>query len=259
MKLKTVKGKLIAGAVTVGLVSGIGFTFANTDAGGKLSDWYDAAFNNTAASIESQVSEYAEGKIPEIEERMAQNEEYVTENLTVKKNSEARIHKNEINKAKESHLAALESEKQEILDDMGRKFYQEVFLPGLNQIQTAAAEGLEQATTSLTGFTNEKSEEVIGDLTNQLNTARDNAVAELEAAIEEAQAEIRAALESQEESSVYSLTQRVNLAVSDLKQSMNDISKALVQEQFALIEATAEQLTNDAKDALDNVVAGADE
>ncbi len=51
--LKSVKGKVLTGVVTVGLLTGVGTAFANVDAGAKLGSWYNTQFGHSTQAITS--------------------------------------------------------------------------------------------------------------------------------------------------------------------------------------------------------------
>ncbi|SET08800.1 hypothetical protein SAMN05216389_105118 [Oceanobacillus limi] len=256
IKLKTVKGKIIAGAVTVGVVSSVGFAFANTDAGEQLQQWYDAAFGNTVDSIEDEVTEYGEGLMPELEDEYNGMKEDATADINATRDSEITSAEDAIDAAKASHLESLGSTKEEILSGMGQQFYQDVFLPGYFEITALANEAEEFATNDLTDYTGAKGEEAVENVTDALNTARDGAVQELEDAIEAAKGAIESELANQEEITARNLKNQVDFAVRDVREAVNNLLDELVEEQQSIIADAAAELENEAIDALDEVVAG---
>ncbi|MUV37050.1 hypothetical protein JNUCC1_00856 [Lentibacillus sp. JNUCC-1] len=258
MKLKTVKGKVLAGVLAVGVVSSAGIAFANTNAGEALSNWFDGKYNSATESIESQVTDYAKGFLPELAERQEDHKDHVTNSVNVKKSYEIRTGKDDITNAKDSHLESLGSTKAEIMKEMGPKFYNEVFRPGKAEIDAAASQGLEYATNDLTRYSEGAGQDAVDEVTQTLNEAKDDAVSELEAAIEDAKAEITAKLDEEEAGAVHGLKGQVDIAVNDLKQNVNDLVKELVKEQHAIVADAAKELRNNAKAALDDVVSGID-
>src|SRR5699024_7110080 len=64
--LGSLKGKVAAGVLVVGVVSGSGLAFANTDAGENLRAWYDDMFGQSVQTIEDDTSAYIDDQMPDL-------------------------------------------------------------------------------------------------------------------------------------------------------------------------------------------------
>ncbi|SET17462.1 hypothetical protein SAMN05421676_103127 [Salinibacillus kushneri] len=256
MKLKSLKGKIIVGTVAIGIMSSAGLAFANTDAGERLQSWYEGAFGETTESVESQVTAYGESLIPGLEDEYNGMKEEATTDINDTRDSEIGNAESAIESAKESHLENLNGTKEEILAGMQQKFYQEVFLESYFDIQDLAEQAQEYATNDLTAHTGSKGEEALNKVTEDLNTAKEEAVSDLEEAIENAKAEIEAGLANHEEITVSNLNNQIDFAIRDTRNIVEETLNGLVEEQQTIIAEAAAELEGDAMDALDEVVAG---
>jgi hypothetical protein len=254
----TVKKKVLAGAISVGLLSGVGMAFANTDAGGALKSWYDGKFNATVEAINSDVSEYAEGLMPGLQDEYNGMKTGAETKINSKRDSEIGAASTEISKAKASRIASVERTKEEIIDGAGLAFYNE-FLKGYNEIQKAGNAALASATTDLTAFTGEKGQAAIEQVTNDLTVAKDAAVTELEEAIRIAKEELTAELATQQEINTRNLKNQVNWKIDDVRKQIKGILAGLVTTQEGLIVAKAAELESEAIAALDEVVSSINE
>lgn len=251
-----VKGKLVAGVVTVGLVSGIGMAFANTDAGGALKNWYDAQFNKTVESVQRDVGAYTQGKIPGLLDEYNTKKAAGLTEISQTGDSELESSSSAIEVAKNSHIESLEGSKEEILGQMGQQFYQDVFLEGFYKIQQASNEAFNYANRDLSTQTGNAGTEAINSVTTGLTDAKERAVSELEEAIRLAKEELSASLDTAEEYTTRNLKNQVDWHIGDLREQVENILDTLVAEQQALIVAKADELEEDAKASLDTLVSG---
>lgn len=257
-KGKSLKTKIIAGVVAVGVISGSGVTFANTDAGSNLRAWYEGMFGQTVSSIEADVTAYGESKLPELQAEYEALKGEAQVDIDLSRELATGESLEEIINAKLSHLDSLDAEERAILENIGAEFYN-VFLDGYFEIQRLQGEGLAYATNDLTSFTGDISQEAQDQMTTDINTARDNAVQELEDAIREAQEAIGAELANQEEITTRNLKNQINFHINGLRSQVTELLEGLVAEQEAIIIAKAQELEDEAKAALDDVVNGINE
>lgn len=254
----TVKKKMAAGAISVGLLSGLGLAFANTDAGEALKTWYGGMFNNAKAAIEQDVGQYAADQLPGLVDEYNGLKDEAAFNIDFTKDHESGRAAGAINEAKAAHLSSLGAAKAEILAGMDLAFHN-MYLEGWQRIQDAGDEAIAYATTDLTAFTGQQGAAAMGELTDELNAVRDQAVSDLENAIENAKAEITAELDSQTETTAYNLKNAIDFEITDVRNQVTALLNNLVAAQEALIEAKALELENAAKAALDAVVSGINE
>jgi len=249
------KGKIAAGIVVAGVVSGSSFAFANTDAGENLKAWYDGMFGQSVETMEGDTSEYIEDQLPGLNEEYEALKEQSGVDIDLTRELETGESAEEILAAKMNHIEALEDKQQEILGNIGAQYY-DVFLDGYFQIQTLQQEGLDYAANDLTAFTGDAGDAAVAQMTDDLNTARDTAVDELEEAIQNAQEELAAEIDSQEEITTRNLRNQVDFHIEDLRGEVETLLEGLVEEQKNIIIAAAQDLEDDAIQALEDAAGG---
>ncbi|TFJ94423.1 hypothetical protein [Lentibacillus salicampi] len=253
--LKTVKGKVMAGSVVVVLVSGTSVALASTDAGQALKNWYDQAFGQTVADSTEEAREYGEGKIPGIAEEYAGVKDDASADMDATRADETSSSLHEIDAAKDGHIESVESTKEEILQGMEKEFY-DIYMAGWLDIQELGDEAIAFADDDLTQYTEDAGDRAVEQVTTDLTDAKDEAVSELEDAIENAKGELTAGLDTHGEILTGNLTNQIDFEIEEVRTAVDDIVSELVQEQQAIIASKAQELEDDAKQALDDVVTG---
>ncbi|MFC5604788.1 hypothetical protein [Sporosarcina koreensis] len=251
----TVKKKIVAGTISVGLLSGVGFAFANTDAGGALKSWYSGVFNEAKASVTQEADQYSAeefGSLDDMFEGLKAGAEF---DIDFTKNREIGSATATIQNAKASHLRSLGAAETEILAGMDLAF-NNVYQEGWLQIQAAGNEASRIASADMTAFAGETGAAAIGELTTQLDAVKAEALSGLEEAIAAAKAAIMAEVESEKTITVANLRTAVDFKVNEVFNQVSNILDGLVAAQEALIEAKALELENQAKDEMDALVSG---
>ncbi|GAB3794585.1 hypothetical protein [Virgibacillus kimchii] len=247
------KGKIAAGVLVVGVVSGSSFAFANTDAGDQLRAWYDGMFGQSVDTIEAETEAYIEGQLPDLNDEYEALKEQAGVDIDLTRETETGESIAEIIAAKTSHLESLDGELEAILEGMGLE-YNDVFIAAYTEILNLQDDALDYATNDLTAFTGEAGEAAVTEMTSDLNEARDGAVQELEAAIQNAQDVLVEAIDDQEEITTRNIRNQVDWAIEDLRDDVETLLAGLVEEQQTIIADAAQDLEDDAIDALDDVV-----
>ncbi|MBN6885214.1 ElaB/YqjD/DUF883 family membrane-anchored ribosome-binding protein [Cytobacillus horneckiae] len=252
MKLKK---KMVAGVVAVGIISGAGFSLANTDAGGALRSWYDNLFNQTSEEVLAESNANFERILAQLRAENEVLKELATSQINGTRDSAIANSTLAINSAKESHIQSLDAEKAAIELGMEYQFYN-LFLSGSLEI---LAKGNEMQGTAVADFGNHtgaKGQEAVTEVTNQLNTVKENAVSELESAIIRAKEELTADVDDYTEIVSRNLNNQAVWKGEEIREELDRILAGMVAEQQAIITAKAAELEADAKQSLDDVVAG---
>ncbi|MCG1023846.1 hypothetical protein [Sutcliffiella horikoshii] len=248
------KKKLVAGTVAVGLVSGVGLTFANASEDSPLRQWYNSIFGTTQQSILADNEANATAAF----ESWAANTEQLKAGAGLKINetmaAELTRAGTEIMTRKEGHLASLDAEKLALLDNMNYQVYQHIFLEGYFAIQNQGDAALGTVREGFRDYTSETGQAAVNEMTQELTSAKDSAVSELEGAIEQAKAELSAQLAMEEQVSRHNLERQITYKLNDLREALTSIINGLVREQQNIITAKALELEQEAKASLDEVM-----
>lgn len=250
----TWKKKLVAGTVAVGLVSGVGMTFASASEGSPLRQWYDGLFGNTQQSVladnEAAASEAFANWAATTEQLK------VGAGMQINEKMEAELTRagTEILSAKDEHIASLDGEKAALLANMNYQVYQNIFLEGYMAIQNQGNAAMGTVEESFRDYTSETGQAAVNEMTQELTSAKDSAVTELEEAIAQAKAELSAQLAMEEQVSRHNLERQITYKLSDLRDALTSIINELVSEQQSIITAKALELEEEAKASLDEVM-----
>ena len=250
---KTLKGKIISIGLAIVVVWSAGAVFASTNAGEQLRAWYDSLFNQTVAEIETDTEAYMESRLPQLQAEYDQLKEQAGIDIDLNRELATGDTLEEIIQAKLEHIGEIDAKQQEILAGIGLEFYN-VFLDGYLEIGNNANAALNFATNDLTANTRESGSVAIEQLARDIGQARDGAVEELEEAIRQAQETLAAEVAENQEITTRNLVNQVDWAIRDLEKDVTQVVTRLVNEQKELITISAEQLGEEAKTALDDVV-----
>lgn len=253
MKLSTVKGKLLIGVIVVGIFSSAGFALANTGAGEALKQWYDNMFGQAVDAAKDEATAYGEEVYDGLLERYEELKVNAAAEIDATRDRETENAQSEIEAAKDEHLASLEEAQAEIEDEMGLKFYQE-YMNGWLEIQRLAEEAAAAASSDLAEFTDGEGAGAIAQLTDDLTAAKDAAVTELEDAVETAKAELSDQLDAHSDLLADNLKKEIDFISEELVETVTEITENLVATQQGLIAEVATQLTEEAKNSLDDIV-----
>ncbi|UJL46326.1 hypothetical protein KFZ58_18585 [Virgibacillus sp. NKC19-16] len=256
--LGTMKGKVLAGTMAVGLVAGGGFALANTDAGEQLRAWYDGQFNTAVEEATGEADDYMQGQMPELYEEYEGLKTDATSDINQTRDSETASSEDAIAVARDSHIGDVEATRQELLDEAEQTFYN-AFVAGEAEINRITEEWSGYAANELPGYTEVVGNSAVADVNTALDTAKENAVSDLEEAIRQAQEELQSDLDGRSENLAYNLRQQVDFNISDVRDTVTELLDGLVQEQQTIVANAAQLKEDEAKSALDDVVAGIDE
>ena len=251
--LKTIKGKVIAGTVSVALLSSAGVAFANSDAGVNLKNWYDGQFGLAKSDIRSDVESHVTGEIN------GWANEYVSlrtaagtsiDNDRIAANDLA---SDNIDTRTQEHITSINTTQADIESYMNRQF-RTLFSDANVVINQAGDLALSYANDDLTDFTGTEGDDARDELTEALGTKKNEAVLELQQAIEDAQTELQTQLDNKEALTTQAIINAIDAKINSLRTAITQKRDDLVAAQKLLIDAKALELENAAKDALQSVV-----
>lgn len=150
-------------------------------------------------------------------------------------------------------MEELIEEHGEIKGYMEQQFF-EVYMDNWLEIQTMSGELTANAGAELETLAGETGEESVQHVTTELTSAKDDAVQELEDEIEKAKKELAEGIDFHSDNLTDNLTKEIDFSIQTVKEVVNDLKVELIEEQQTIIVTTAEELEQDAKDSLDDVV-----
>lgn len=253
--LKTVKGKVIAGTVAFGLLSGVGVAFGATDAGAQLKTWYDTQFGKASDQISSEMVNYGESKIDGLVAEYNGIKDNTTTKLTDKGNTTTNATNKNIEKTASGHIDAIKNQKAEIEKHLASQFkLLSNFAEGL--INESGQKALDYANEDLKNHADEVSEKVQDKMTEKVNKTTAQAVADLEETIKYAKEDLQAQLDKNTELTIEEVKALIDAKIKELRTKITEKNNALITEQNTIITMTAKALLLNAQDDLQAIVDG---
>jgi|SRR5690606_25141315 len=253
--LKSVKGKVIAGTVAVGLLSGVTVAFGATDAGKNLKSWYDGQFKQSSDLVAQKVAGYAEGKV----EGLAIEYEGLKDNTTDKLNTRGEFVTGTTNKGIDAraseHIDAIKDQKQAIESHLEGQFKAlSNFAKGL--INETGDKALAYATEDLEKHAGTVGEEEIGKMKESVAETTAQAVSDLEETIKYAKEDLQAQLDKNADLTIEEIIGMIDAKIVELRDKITKMNDKLIADQDKLITMNAKTLLLAAQKELDDIVAG---
>lgn len=253
--LKTIKGKVIAGTVSVVLLSSAGAAFASSNAGTKLQNWYAGQFGEATSDIVGNVESNVSGRINGLATEYEGLKTAAGTSISTDGTNATNTASGKIETETQEHIDAINAKQTQIEGYMNGQFAALKFAANglINQAGSAA---LGYANNDLTTFTGEKGNAALTSLTSKLDTDTDEAVAELQQAITDAKNELQAQLDTKEAATTADIIAAIDAKIVELRGKITAKRDALVAAQKLLIDAKALELETAAKAELQGVVDG---
>lgn len=253
--LKTIKGKVIAGTVTMALVAGAGSAFANLDAGDKLQAWYNGQFGTSSQEVTNQVQSHVTGKISGLNAEYNGLRSAATTSINSTRDSSTTRATNVINSKNQEYITDVQNQEAAIQAYMDDQFDAiTATFDGL--IDQADAFAINYANQNLGALTNEVGGQAVDKVEEDLNATRVAAKTALENAITNAKNALDAQLASEKASTVEEINGKIDTRINELRVEITQIKDDLVAAQQKLINDEAKRQLEAAKTELESVVNG---
>jgi hypothetical protein len=251
--LKTIKSKVIAGTVSVVLLSSAGAAFASSNAGANLKDWYDGQFGVATSNIVGDVESNVTGRINGLATEYEGLKTAAGTSISTDGTNANTLASGNIETATQEHINSINAKQTQIEGYMDGQFAALKFAANglINQAGNAA---LGYANNDLTTFTGAKGDAARSTLTTELEADTATAVSELELAIKEAKGDLQAQLDTKEEATTEAIIGLIDAKINSLRTTITQKRDDLVAAQKLLIDAKALELETAAKNQLQAVV-----
>ncbi|WP_409270402.1 hypothetical protein V1499_13355 [Neobacillus sp. SCS-31] len=253
--MKSIKSKIVTGAVAVGLLSGVGAAFANTDAGEQLQTWYNKQFNGSQFAIAQDSAAYSAEKSEAFQTEYNGIKAKVTTDINEKRNSATTASTGAINTTKDNYITKVNNKKTEISNAMAAQFDGIFNLANL-AINAAGVTTREIAYFELKNQARNDGKAALLQVENDINAAQAAAKSDLEAAIKNAKDELTLQLNGETQATKQEIKDAIDTKINELRTLITARANALVQEQQNAIQNKANDLEAKAKQELENIVSG---
>lgn len=253
--MKSLKGKIATGVVAVGLLSGVGMVFADTDAGTALQNWYNGQFGTATQKVTNDTGVHAAGVLRDGVNKYNGFVTAATNSINGTKDTAIQTASGEITNAEAIHAAALDRQKQFILANIDSQFAA-IWNKAQTDIDSAGVEALKYANRDLKTKTDKLGSDALDQVNTDVTAAKEKAKADLVQAIQDAKDAITLKLNTDRDATIQSINDYMDAketAILDLIEKEKD---RLVGIQKDLINAKATEIENAAKNDLQNIVNG---
>ncbi|KAA0955553.1 hypothetical protein FQ087_13160 [Sporosarcina sp. ANT_H38] len=253
--IKTVKGKVIAGVLAVGLVSGGGVALGATDAGANLKLWYDGQFGKASTEVTSQVTSYASSKAEGLLTEYNGLKTDATDSINAKGEFVAGVANKNIDAKSREHIDSIKEEKAHIETYLASQF------GGLSNfaksiINQAGDDALAYAKNDLTQYTGVAGNTANEKVKTDVNKVTTQAIKDLEETIKVAKEELQAQLDKKTGSTVEEIKGLIDAKIVELRKEVTNLKNKLVKDQEKIITNTAKGLQLAAEAEMDALVKG---
>ncbi|WP_040227238.1 hypothetical protein [Bhargavaea cecembensis] len=254
--MKTVKGKLVAGAITVALVSSAGgVVFGASDAGSKLKNWYDVQFGDAKKTIEAEADAVWKDSLEtESKEIGAMIGEAKTE-IANKGDEQIDQKGKSIQAAADSYIDNLKQERDTIIKGMTAQF-DKIEKDAEAKFQSEGQVFAEKKKDELTKGTGEAGRAASEKLDKELQAVTDQALKDLRDTINGVKGELVKELNSNSIRSKEAMVKAVDREITRIHGVIEGEKKKLVKQYEIMISKAAQVKEDNAKTEMEKVING---
>ncbi|MGE8203441.1 hypothetical protein ACQKP0_02675 [Heyndrickxia sp. NPDC080065] len=253
--LKSVKGKIVTGVVTIGLLSGVGAAFAYTDAGVKLQAWYDAQFKLSSKTVDKEAQDYSISKLMDFDTTYLSLKDSTEKDINEGKDFQINMVNKNINTEKNRQINLLNDKKAKIQAGMDAEF--NLLVDKTNKSFNQAFDKVYSLyETKLKKDTDTVGAAAMKEVESELTKSKDAAVKELKDAIAAAKAELQAQLDSKTTVAITDIKAAIDVKTKQISDLLTKKADEFLENQKRYIGDKAQELEKAAIDELNKVVDG---
>ncbi|WP_040287496.1 hypothetical protein [Sporosarcina koreensis] len=251
--LKTMKSKVIAGAVAVGVLSGGGAVLGATDAGLALKGWYDAKFTTASDKVSADSAAYASSLAPGLAAEYQGVKDNTTSKLKEKGDFVTETTIDGIDKHSQEYIDQINTQKAHIESYMSTQFGElSTFAKGM--IESSGNEALAYANSDLKAHSSAEGAKVIADVNVKVKDATAEAASALQKAIDDAKTSLQNQLNTQQANTTADIKKMIDSEITKLRTSITAANNALIKEHESTITFAAKSLLVKGQNQLDSIV-----
>lgn len=251
--LKTVKSKVIAGAVTVGLLSGGGVVLGATDAGAQLKGWYDAKFTVASGKVTADSYEYANSLVPALTAEYQGIKDNTTNKLSEKGVFVAGVTNASIDKQSQKYIDEINSQKAHIESYLSDRFG-DLSSAAQGLITQSGKDALDYANGDLARHAAAEGAAAIAEVNVKVKDATAEAARKLQDTIDGAKSSLQSQLDANQAATTAEIKTMIDNEISKLRTVITSTNNQLIAYHERSITMTAKSLLLAGEAELDGIV-----
>lgn len=256
MITKTLRNKIIAGAVVFSMVGGLGTVFATSDAGAQLESWYNnTRFPQAVAKVTNDVTAYAKTLVGGLFSWLGETKNGAVAAVTKAGTDEEARANGAINGALKEHKDSITAKQSEIENAMPKLFDDNVAKANL-QVDDYAGKGVSIANGQIKPAVDKQGKDSLGGVTTNVGATKEAAVADLTSAIKAAKDSISGKVDTEVATATGEINKHIDDKIAETKPLVESAADTLVGAKKTSIEAEGQKIEGQAKDAMDALVEG---
>ena len=251
--LKTMKSKVIAGAVTVGLLSGGGVVLGATDAGAQIKDWYDAKFSVASQNVTTDSYNYASSKVPGLAAEYQGFKNNTSNKLKLKGEDQAKVSSDLIEKKSQAYIDEINGQKAHIESYLSNQF-DSLSSVAKGLIDQSGKDALNYANRDLASHANTEGQKAVTDVNVKVKDATAEATRKLQETIDGAKNSLQSKLDAEQTATTTEIKGMIDDEIIRLRTIITSTNNQLILKQEKLITMTAKGLLLAGQQELDGIV-----
>lgn len=236
---KTVKRKVIAGTVVVGILSSTGVAFGATDAGAGIKSWYDSQFRKASTEIAFETGKHSVDKFREFSDATKGLKQEASTDINSTRDTATTTATDGIKAEKTKYIDSVNSKKVEIEKNIDSQFMK-IEKDANAALKFASLGAKTLAELDLKNHTDKDGKAALVHVNSEIENTTNAAIVELETEIRATKSYLQGLLNGKSEATI----EKINKAVDD------EITRIL-----GLITTKTEQLVASHQTAISNKAA----
>lgn len=253
--LKMGKKKVVAGVVTVGLLTGGGAVFGATDAGTNIKNWFDGVFQGEKAGVEAEYNKYWNGEIDELDKLVVTKKGEAKSDIDAKARKEISSKGKKIETQASEHVDAIKIESEKLEKYMNDEFTK-LKKKADEDIYKAGTVWFQGAHGDLEKVTNELGDAAKADVQTKLDKITEQALTDVQDAIDSTKKELMEMLAKKSEATAADIKKIIDDRIFGITYQITAAANYMIDEQEEFIAELAANLETDAMNKMKDLVNG---
>lgn len=251
--IKTVKGKVIAGVVTVGLLSGGGAAFGATDAGAGLKGWFDGQFKKSEKTIAADTLSHSIAGFAGFAGDVKDLKTGATTDINGTRDTKTGNATAGIDQAGKDYISQVDAAKLEIEGNIDEEFAKIKALAD-KSLKLTGSLAYGAAQYDLSKHTSKEGRAALAHVESEIEEQTNLSISELEEEIRATKNGLKTLLSQKSGATIENINQAVDTEITRILGKITEKTEELIAAQKTLISNKAAELESTAKQILEEKV-----